>query len=60
MSELFFIHFDPKAELILASIYAVLLHKDKLGSIKAVSHVNRGLITVEKKIILRLKKNVCQ
>ena len=54
MSGIFFTHFDPKVELILASdtskvgIGAVLLQKDKLGSIKVVVPVSRGLITAEK------------
>ena len=52
-SELFLTHFDPKVELILAIdasnvIVVVLFQKDKLGGIKAVTHVSRGLITTEK------------
>ena len=65
-SELFLTHFDPKMELILASdasnvgIGAVLLHKNKLGAIKTIAHVSRGLSTAEKKNTVWLKKRVWQ
>ena len=57
MSDLFLTHFDPEAEIIVATdassygVSAALLHKDKLGVIKAVAHASRALIAAEKIIV---------